>query len=129
MARGSRRNEQLPLYQAAADILLMPYSKQIGISSGIGNSAAISSPMKMFEYLATGRAIIASDLPVFHEVLNDKNAIFCTPDKVLDWEGALRGLLDNPKRGEQLGAQAREDAKNYSWTERARRILDGFIPA
>lgn len=122
-------NEQLPLYQAAADILLMPYSKQIGISSGMGNSAAISSPMKMFEYLATGRAIVASDLPVFHEVLNDKNAIFCTPDKVLDWEGALRGLLDNPKRGEQLGAQGREDAKNYSWNERARRILDGFLPA
>lgn len=122
-------NEQLPLYQAAADILLMPYSKQIGVSSGMGNSAAISSPMKMFEYLATGRAIIASDLPVFHEVLNDKNAIFCTPDKVIDWEGALRGLLDNPKRAEQLGIQAREDAKNYSWTERARRILDGFIPA
>ena len=121
-------NEQLPLYQAAADILLMPYSKQIGISSGMGNSAAISSPMKMFEYLATGRAIIASDLPVFHEVLNEKNAIFCAPDKVLDWEGALRGLLDNPKRCEQLGAQALEDAKNYSWTERARRILDGFIP-
>ena len=122
-------NEQLPLYQAAADILLMPYGKEIGISSGKGNSAAISSPMKMFEYLATGRAIVASDLPVFHEVLNEKNAIFCTPDKVLDWEGALRGLLDNPKRGEQLGAQAREDAKKYSWTERARRILDGFIPA
>ena len=122
-------NEQLPLYQAAADILLMPYGKEIGISSGKGNSASISSPMKMFEYLATGRAIVASDLPVFHEVLNEKNAIFCTPDKVLDWEGALRGLLDNPKRGEQLGAQAREDAKNYSWNERARRILDGFVTA
>jgi glycosyltransferase involved in cell wall biosynthesis len=122
-------NEQLPLYQAAANILLMPYSKEIGISSGKGNSAAISSPMKMFEYLATGRAIVASDLPVFHEVLNEKNAVFCPPDKVRDWEGALRGLLDNPKRAEQLGAQAREDAKNYSWTERAKRILDGFVTA
>ena len=122
-------NEQLPLYQAAADILLMPYGKEIGISSGKGNSATISSPMKMFEYLATGRAIVASDLPVFHEVLNDKNAVFCAPDKVLDWEGALRGLLDNPKRAEQLGVQARKDAQNYSWTERARRILDGFPPA
>lgn len=122
-------NEQLPLYQAAANILLMPYSKEIGISSGKGNSAAISSPMKMFEYLATGRAIVASDLPVFHEVLNEKNAVFCPPDKVRDWEGALRGLIDNPKRAEQLGSQARQDAQNYSWTERAKRILDGFVTA
>jgi glycosyltransferase involved in cell wall biosynthesis len=121
-------NEQLPLYQAAADILLMPYSKEIGISSGKGNSASISSPMKMFEYLATGRAIIASDLPVFHEVLNDSNAVFCAPDKPVDWEGAVRGLLDNPQRGQQLGKQARKDAEQYSWTERAKRILDGFLP-
>jgi glycosyltransferase involved in cell wall biosynthesis len=52
-------NQQLPLYQAAADVLLMPYGHNIGISSGAGNSAKISSPMKMFEYLATGRAILS----------------------------------------------------------------------
>jgi glycosyltransferase involved in cell wall biosynthesis len=122
-------NEQLPLYQAAADILLMPYSKKIGISSGKGNSADVSSPMKMFEYLATGRAIVASDLPVFHEVLNESNAVFCAPDKARDWEGALRALLDNPTLGQKLGKQALQDAQNYSWNERAKRILDGFIPA
>ena len=49
--------------------------------------------MKMFEYLATGRAIIASDLPVFHEVLNENNAVFCPPDKVTAWVGALQALL------------------------------------
>ena len=122
-------NEQLPLYQAAADILLMPYSKKIGISSGHGNSEAISSPMKMFENLATGRAIVASNLPVFHEVLNDSNAVFCAPDKARDWEGALRALLDNPALGQKLGQQALQDAQKYSWNERARRILDGFLPA
>jgi len=121
-------NEQLPMYQAAADVLLMPYSREIAISSGMGNSAMISSPMKMFEYLATGRAIIASDLPVFREVLNDENAVFCAPDKPIDWEGALRGLLDNSELRERLGKQAREDAQKYSWSERAKRILDGFSP-
>jgi glycosyltransferase involved in cell wall biosynthesis len=106
----------------------MPYSKEIGISSGKGNSAMISSPMKMFEYLATGRAIVASDLAVFREVLDETNAVFCSPDKAIDWEGALRGLLDNVEQRERLGKQARQDAQKYSWTERARSILDGFLP-
>lgn len=120
-------NQQLPLYQAAADVLLMPYSRAIGISSGGGNSARISSPMKMFEYLATGRAILSSDLPVFREVLNEGNAVFCPPDDTASWQGALRGLLDNPDRRAALAAQARKDAENYTWTARAKRLLDGFI--
>ncbi len=119
-------NEKLSFYQAAADVLMMPYGNEIGISSGQGNSALVSSPMKMFEYLATGRAIVASDLPVFHEVLNDKNAVFCPPEKLKAWEGALQALIDNPERRAALACQAREDAQRYSWTARATRILDGF---
>ena len=119
-------NALLPVYQAAADVLLMPYSLEIGISSGLGHSAQISSPMKMFEYLATGRAILASDLPVFHEILNESNAVFCTPENLPAWETALQALLDNPQLRERLSQQARIDAQKYSWTERARRILDGF---
>lgn len=123
---GFVHNMQLPMYQAAADVLLMPYSREIGISSGTGHSAQISSPMKMFEYMATGRVIIASDLPVFHEVLNDNNAVFCAPEKLVAWDGALQALFDNRVRREELGKQARADAQKYSWIERAKRILDGF---
>lgn len=123
---GFVHNARLPFYQAAADILLMPYGREIGISSGVGNSAQISSPMKMFEYLATGRPIISSDLPVFHEVLNEKNAVFCPPENVSMWSGALQALLDAPSHRVDLGRQARIDAQKYSWTERAKRILDGF---
>lgn len=123
---GFIHNAQLPLYQAAADVLLMPYSREIGISSGGGNSAQIASPMKMFEYLATGRAIVSSDLPVFREVLSENNAVFCAPERTAVWEGAIRALLDDPSRREILARQARADAAQYAWTERAKRILDGF---
>lgn len=123
---GFIHNAQLPLYQAAADILLMPYSREIGISSGGGHSAQISSPMKMFEYLAAGRAIVASDLPVFHEVLNEGNAVTCPPERPGAWEGAIRALLDDPIRRESIARQARADAAQYAWTARAQRILDGF---
>jgi glycosyltransferase involved in cell wall biosynthesis len=105
----------------------MPYGKVIGISSGGGNSAAISSPLKMFEYLATGRAMIASDLPVFHEVLNERNAVFCPPDNMPAWTAAVRDLLNDPTRRDSLASQAKQDSLRYSWTERATRALDGLL--
>jgi glycosyltransferase involved in cell wall biosynthesis len=80
----------------------------------------------MFEYLATGRAILTSDLPVFHEVLNENNAVFCPPEKLPAWVGALQALLDNPERRDELATQSRIDAQKYTWTERAKRILEDF---
>ena len=119
-------NGSLPTYQAAADILLMPYSQSIMGSSGTADSAAVASPMKMFEYMATGRAIASSYLPVIREVLNEKNAIFCKPDDIQSWKSALERLLQNENLREELGRQARQDAQGYTWIARAERIMNGF---
>jgi glycosyltransferase involved in cell wall biosynthesis len=118
-------NRRLPCYQAAADVLLMPYGRTIAGSSG-GNSADICSPMKMFDYLAAGRAILSSDLPVIHEVLNEKNAVFAAPDDLSGWAEALSGLLKNPDLRRRLGDQARSDAASYTWQARAERALRGM---
>jgi len=104
-------NDELPLYQAAADILLMPYGRSIMGSSGTADSASVASPMKMFEYMAAGRAIVTSDLPVIREVLNEQSAIFCRPDDVNDWNTAIAKLLTDPQLRERLGAQAQQDAR------------------
>lgn len=117
--------QDLPLYQAAADFLLMPYERSIAGSSG-GNSAAICSPMKMFDYLAAGRVILTSDLPVLREVLHEQNAVFCPAENVDAWQAALEELLADPARGERLARQARLDGQNFSWLARARRALAGF---
>lgn len=117
---------RLPLYQAAGDFLLMPYEMQIAGSSG-GNSAEICSPMKMFDYLATGRAILSSDLPVLHEILNERNAVFCQAQDLSSWENALRGLLADPSRRQALSEQARSDARMHSWRTRAAQAVAGFL--
>lgn len=122
---GFIENERLPLYQAAADILLMPYERSIAGSSG-GNSAEICSPMKMFDYMAAGRAIVSSDLPVFHEVLNEKNAVLCPSETPDAWRRAIADLVADPQRRKKLGEQARVDAANYTWRKRAERALEGF---
>jgi glycosyltransferase involved in cell wall biosynthesis len=118
-------NERIPLYQSCADVLLMPYERTIATSSG-GNTADICSPMKMFEYMAAGRAILTSDLPVLHEVLNDEIAIFCPPDEEGAWEKALAGLLSDENQRVGLGKRAQRAAQGFSWLERARRSLEEF---
>ena len=124
---GFVENRRLPLYQAAADVLLMPYERVIEGSGG-GNSADFCSPMKMFEYLAAGRAIIASDLPVLREVLSDQVALLCPPEQVEPWAEALSALLADPARRSALAAEARAHAGQYTWLSRARRCLEGFPP-
>ncbi len=122
---GFVENQRLPLFQAAGDILLMPYERQIAGSGG-GNSADICSPMKMFEYLACGRAIMTSDLPVLHEVLDEHNAVFCPPQDLEGWSMALATLVSDPARIAILGKNARETARRFTWLVRQEKILAGF---
>jgi glycosyltransferase involved in cell wall biosynthesis len=119
-------NRDLPLYQAAADILLMPYSRSIMGSSGTADSASVASPMKMFEYMAAGRAIVSADLPVIREVLNEKNAVFCEPDNLVNWKLGIGKLLADEPRRLALGKQAKQDVQGYSWLARAEKIMRGL---
>lgn len=119
-------NRDLPLYQAAADILLMPYSRSIMGSSGSADSASVASPMKMFEYMAAGRAIVSSDLPVIREILNERNAVFCEPDKLENWRLEIESLLEDDTRRVELGNQAQQDVEGYTWIARAKRIMNNF---
>src|SRR5688572_17171437 len=120
-------NRDLPLYQSVADILLMPYSRSIMGSSGTADSASVASPMKMFEYMAAGRAIVSADLPVIREVLNETNAVFCEPDDVGDWRLEIDELLMDEARRMELGKRAREAVEGYTWLTRAETILEGFL--
>jgi glycosyltransferase involved in cell wall biosynthesis len=118
-------NEDLPGVQAAGDVLLLPHARRV-LDSGGGDIAAWTSPMKVFEYLACGRAIVASDLPVLREILNEGNAWLVPPEDAEAWSHALRSLAEDPRRRESLAARARSDSGRYTWAERARRALTGL---
>jgi glycosyltransferase involved in cell wall biosynthesis len=117
-------NAELPRYQAAADVLIMPYSQRVAGSSG-GDIAPYLNPMKMFEYLASGRPIVSSDLPILREILNDDNAIIL-PASETAWTDALRKLAGDPTRRTQLASAALRTAEQHTWDERARRLLAGL---
>jgi len=118
-------NADLPLYQAAADILLMPYQLEVGGSSGDAPVKFFSS-MKMYEYMAASRPIVSSDLPVIHEVLEAESAVYCPPEDVECWQQAIQRLLSNPGEAARLAAKARQQVEPFSWVARAEKALEGF---
>ena len=122
---GFVQNESIPLYQAASDILLMPYSRSISASSG-QDIAEVINPMKMFEYMAAARAIVCADLDVIREVLNQDNAVFCEPDDIGKWKVAIESLLGDELRRRGLGSQARKDVERFTWVKREGEVLKYF---
>ncbi|HEY5982683.1 MAG TPA: glycosyltransferase [Anaerolineales bacterium] len=122
---GFVENSRLPLYQAASDVLLMPYAREIASSSG-QEIAEIINPMKMFEYMAARRPIISADLPAIREVLNEANAVLCPPEDMEAWKIALLALADDPGRRAALSERARLEVESHTWQRRAERALEGL---
>ncbi len=116
---------------AAFDVCLLPNQPAVATygsarrKNAATNIGAYTSPMKMFEYMAAGKPIVASDLAVLREVLtHDENALLCAHDDVRAWAGALSRLAGDAGLRERLGAAARADLKTrYTWSARARRVI------
>ncbi len=82
-----------------------------------------TSPLKLFEAMASGRPLVASDLPSLREVLrHEENALLVPAGDAKALASALRRLADEPETGARLAARAAEDVKRYSWDERGRRL-------
>jgi glycosyltransferase involved in cell wall biosynthesis len=104
-------------------IALAPYSQRVEVPDG-SNTVKYMSPLKIFEYMGQGKAIIASDLPVLREILEDGiSAILAKPDDADSWENAIIKLKD-PKLRKHIGDLARKEALDkYTWFARAKQIV------
>ena len=116
--------------QRDAHVLVAPYAARVLTDTGV-DSTRWASPMKLFEYMATGRAIVCSDLPVLREVIDDGvEALLAPPDDISAWTAALERLRDDAGLRARLGTAARERiAREFSWDVRAARVLDGIEPS
>ncbi len=115
-------------FYASFDLFLAPYQTRVTVSGGGGDTSAFMSPLKIFEYMSWGKPLLASDLPVLREVLEDgKTALLLPPDRPAAWSAALQRLAGDSQDATRLGAAAQESfTKNYTWARRARYILDAL---
>ena len=114
---GRLPHREIPLWLAAADVLLMMWTSRVPTIRGC-------SPMKMFEYMAARRLIVGPAFPTIKEVLeNGKDAILFEPDRVDALISALREALT--KRNDSampIAARAKAE-REYTWKTRAEKIL------
>jgi glycosyltransferase involved in cell wall biosynthesis len=115
---GTVPNGKVPLYLWAADALIMPYTTRTA-------TARAMSPLKMFEYMAAGRPIVATDFPSVREVLrHEENALLVAPDRPDQIARGLRRVLEDRTLAEALAGRARKDVEAYTWERRAEHILE-----
>ena len=115
---GRKPHADMPVYLKAGDILALPNSGKEAISQ------KFTSPLKLFEYMASKRPIIASDLPALREILNDQNSVLVKSDDPKLLADAIRGILNNYKLTEELADRAFIDVQNYTWDKRSAKILN-----
>ena len=86
------------------------------------------SPTKLFEYMAMGKGIVASNLAQIGEVLeHKKTAWLVKPGDVKDLADGILRLAQDKKLREELGKNARQKAiKNYTWEENVKRLIKVF---
>ncbi len=108
------------------DIVLMPYTHKVTSTGDVGNIINFMSPMKMFDYLSSGKLIISSDLPVLREVLkHNHNAILIKNYmNILEWKKHINNYNFNINKLIVIKNNAQNLMKNLTWKNRARRVIN-----
>ncbi len=107
---------EVPKYLRLADVLVMNYPNT-------AHYAHIMSPLKLFEYMASGTPIITTDLPSVREVLGDDEAFFVEPEDSAALSDALLEVLRDRLSAQGRAQKAFQKVQHYSWKARAQEIV------
>ncbi|MGH7794181.1 MAG: glycosyltransferase family 4 protein [Candidatus Binatia bacterium] len=112
---------EVPIYLKAANILVLPHS-----AKGV-EAAKYTCPLKLFEYMAAGVPIVASELPAITEVVrHGQNGWLVKPDSPSALAEGIRYLLENDELASAMARRSEQDAKCYTWNHRAARIVESL---
>jgi glycosyltransferase involved in cell wall biosynthesis len=110
----------VPAVLAGADIGIAPYA---------ADAPPYFSPLKLFEYLAAGLAVVAAAIPGVTELVDERTAVLVPPGDPEALADAVASLAADPLGRERLGRSGRMLAERHTWAHRARGILDEVAPA
>ena len=110
--------DDVPVCMVAFDMCVMPLPFT-------QHFAYHASPLKLFEYMASGSVVLTTDLPAWADVVcHDHNALLVPPSDVGAFAAAITRLRDEPTLRVQLGQTARDEAlAHHTWQARAEQIL------
>ena len=115
--------ERARLYLAACDAAVIPFTARALIAR------EHSSPLKLFEYMAAGCAIVASDLPALREVLrHESNGILVAPDDPAALARGITRVLRDDELAARIRRVARAEAESFTWERRAASIIEFLKP-
>lgn len=111
-------------YRSKCDILLAPYSSSsVNVAGGGGDSSKYMNPIKIVEYMSSGKAIITSNIPVLKEVLGTEGALFADPNKIEEWQNALFHLKSQNNRDKYGAIVIKKFEEGLTWEARAKKLL------
>jgi len=114
---GQKLHRDIPYYLKSADVLILPNKKDGSISE------FYTSPLKLFEYMASGRPIIASDVSSTREILNESNSILFESENQSSLVTAIKRVFEDSDLAIRISEQALSDVRKYTWDTRAKNIL------
>ena len=116
--------EKVPYILAKSDILLLPSANvQYGRTKNI-NIANYNSPLKMFDYLASGKIIVSSKRDGICEILkHNYNALVVKEYQTKAWIKYLKNILDNKYNLKKIRLNSIKTAKKFTWKNRVNKIL------
>ena len=123
--RGFVEQREVSAYLLASDVLVMPYSSGVTIRDGT-EAGEFTSPLKLFEYMAAGKSIVATGVPSVLEILRlGENSVVAPPDDAEEFLRALGLVLGDLGLCAQISEGARSDAAECTWEKRVGKIIGG----
>ncbi len=114
---GQVKSQLVPQYLKAFDVLAMPFPD-------LPHYAFYMSPLKLFEYMASQRPIVATNLPSVREILDDQSTVFVQPDKAEALAEGIKRVLTDQILAQRIADQAYRKVQKYTWPKRVQAILD-----
>ncbi|MEK7554765.1 MAG: glycosyltransferase family 4 protein [Patescibacteria group bacterium] len=116
---GERPYIEMPLWMKSADVLLVLGTKKNAYSY------TQTSPMKLFEYMASGVPVLSPNTPALRAHVSEREVVFYEPDSSESFIRGIRNVIGN-RSVKELTVHAREATKQFSWEHRAKQILARF---